>query len=136
MKKILFILICFIILGQSATSFSEEGRIYLPNAYKEDWVIDQETNWINPNLYFATISNISSKELRLIAGIPCARGRVHINVANLLVAGGNGHRADLGIGRTNGGVCVGMRRPLRGKQHLIAGFLAVQHKVGRNLVAA
>lgn len=69
MKKILFILICFIILGQSATSFSEEGRIYLPNAYKEDWVIDQETNWINPNLYFATISNISSKELRLIAGI-------------------------------------------------------------------
>lgn len=69
MKKFLMILISFITLGQLATSFAEEECIYLPDAYKEEWVIDLKTNWIDPCLYFATISNISSKELRLIAGI-------------------------------------------------------------------
>ena len=68
MKKVLSLLACLLILGSFAVARADES-LFLPEGYREDWGIDQKTNWIDPELYFATISNPTTKELRLIAGI-------------------------------------------------------------------
>lgn len=55
MKKVLSLLACLLILGSFAVARADES-LFLPEGYREDWVIDQKTNWIDPELYFATIS--------------------------------------------------------------------------------
>lgn len=77
MKKVLSLLACLLILGSFAVARADES-LFLPEGYREDWVIDQKTNWIDPELYFATISNPTTKELRLIAGIRQANGEIRI----------------------------------------------------------
>lgn len=77
MKKFLCLLACLLILGSFAVARADKS-LFLPEGYREDWVIDQKTNWIDPELYFATISNPTTKELRLIAGIRQANGEIRI----------------------------------------------------------
>lgn len=78
MKKFLCLFACLLMLGSFAAARAEEESLFLPEGYREDWVIDQETNWIDPDLYFATISNPTTQELRLIAGIRQANNELRI----------------------------------------------------------
>ena len=86
MKKVLSLLACLLILGSFAVARADES-LFLPEGYREDWVIDQKTNWIDPELYFATISSPTTKELRLIAGIRQANGEIRITAEFYLLDG-------------------------------------------------
>ena len=77
MKKFLCLLACLLIHVSFAVARAEEDAVFLPKTY-EGWVIDQKTNWIDPDLYFATISNPTIGELRLIAGIRQADNELRI----------------------------------------------------------
>ena len=49
MKKVLSLLACLLILGSFAVARAD-GTLFLPEGYREDWVNDQKTNWIDPEL--------------------------------------------------------------------------------------